>query len=574
MNGIVYMPSVQLLDTRRSAIKRFSQQVTRWLCALAGQLVGGTFGSSDAACEGESGSSVKSGNERKCEDVGDEQKSSLKSKGSDLETGKTEVEKRGLKENPVSLFPSSHNVDKSLEFNASVVPCSLNVNGLQSPMSVARTPEGQMEWKMNINGESKMHQHSLSGSCSPKSDKDKTSTQDITPKTDASAESVEAMKSTNSSQAGSPLIGGGSKNDNESEMKYVCHYCDAEFKMRGYLTRHIKKHAVEKAYHCPFWDESLSPEKRCHTTGGFSRRDSYKTHLRSRHFIYPGELKSVDRVKSHGHCAQCKRHFNSTNEWIEDHIESRECEAILPTFKGNLKKSKKCGKLKMIMTSDGQSRFITSQITSHDISKASNSNSNSNSTSASTSTSTSPNNFEYNTAVPSATTLDDKSKPPLDSTVSLTSIPLQYNTTIDVKSQSQPQLISTGTNSRANMRNVVLPLDEFSSLNHSPVEDAALDSVRSISSQSSHEHTIPNKDMNFIHAGNDSEDNQDWMVLPLDVEQAGLCSNDEIKTITDNDVPKINVTLQRQMNEYTLGERHFRETQQFMNFFNYTYNYQ
>ena len=86
---------------------------------------------------------------------------------------------------------------------------------------------------------------------------------------------------------------------------FICHYCDSTFRKRGYLTRHIKKHAIEKAYRCPFYRGDLPPRLRCHSSGGFSRRDTYKTHLRTRHLLYPEGVRPQDRSRSSGHCAQC-----------------------------------------------------------------------------------------------------------------------------------------------------------------------------------------------------------------------------------------------------------------------------
>ncbi|CCF56107.1 hypothetical protein KAFR_0A06720 [Kazachstania africana CBS 2517] len=109
---------------------------------------------------------------------------------------------------------------------------------------------------------------------------------------------------------------------------YVCHYCDASFRIRGYLTRHIKKHSIEKAYHCPFYNEHQPSELKCHNSGGFSRRDTYKTHLKSRHILYPKGVKQNERNKSTGHCAQCGEFFQNLDHWVETHIESGECTAL------------------------------------------------------------------------------------------------------------------------------------------------------------------------------------------------------------------------------------------------------
>ncbi|CDO95786.1 unnamed protein product [Kluyveromyces dobzhanskii CBS 2104] len=618
------MPSVQLLDTDRSMLKRLSWRLTNWFTAIARHAVG---------------LPVDSGIPPK--DAPSKAKSKNNATNSDFET---DLENEKLSQpterhETVSLFPTSNNLNKQLEYNPSVVPCSLDINGLQSPMSVARTPEGQMEWKMTIGTEHVPSQGGLPVSTSFKRNEvsGPKTTQDITPKTDttpgssvtssqedskdSSNDTEDITKSDNcpvvytpgisndnmsvtSTDSESQTLSENADEKKDADMKYICHYCDAEFKMRGYLTRHIKKHAVEKAYHCPFWDESLPQEKRCHSTGGFSRRDSYKTHLRSRHFVYPNNVKNLDRVNSRGDCGQCKKHFSSTNEWIEHHIENRQCEAILPTFKGNLKKSKKCGKLKMIMTSDGQSRFISNQATVNEAKVPLNNFGMDNHKKL-----VNGNCRPINSSPPIKQSISDIN---LDNAFGLNSIPLNYSGLVNEPIQgdlnshqnnyglaqdphkglskdahslvpsnsftfaSKSQLISKSDSQNPTnpIQSRVQPLDEFAAFGKSPVEDAVLDSVRSISSRSSHEHTMLNKDMNFISPNNVSQMDAEWEVLPLDAEQAGMCMEDEVKLTNSSTEPKINTTLQRQMNEYALGERHFRETQQFMNFFNYTYNYQ
>ncbi|KAM9917325.1 hypothetical protein OXX80_013308, partial [Metschnikowia pulcherrima] len=75
--------------------------------------------------------------------------------------------------------------------------------------------------------------------------------------------------------------------------RYACGECDAVFKVKSYLTRHTRKHNNAKAFVCPFYREQDSEYcgtskagTKCHPTGGFSRKDTYKTHLKALHFIY------------------------------------------------------------------------------------------------------------------------------------------------------------------------------------------------------------------------------------------------------------------------------------------------
>lgn len=120
---------------------------------------------------------------------------------------------------------------------------------------------------------------------------------------------------------------------------FPCPECSRLFKKRGYLTRHMKKHASQKAYKCPFHQSSMylddkSTEHRCHPSGGFSRRDTYKTHLKSRHFRYPEGTVIKDRNMSPGNCSMCGEWFGNSEIWCEIHIEGAECKYLPPGFKG------------------------------------------------------------------------------------------------------------------------------------------------------------------------------------------------------------------------------------------------
>ncbi|KAI5954331.1 STP2 [Candida jiufengensis] len=141
----------------------------------------------------------------------------------------------------------------------------------------------------------------------------------------------------------SPYEGDG-ENDVDEEIDdenkiYQCPHCDANFKIRGYLTRHLKKHSTNKAYSCPFYDQSMYVDKnnithKCHPNGGFSRRDTYKTHLKSRHFEYPKGTKTKDRGNSSGNCGLCGEFFNSSEIWCEIHVEGGECKFLPIDYKG------------------------------------------------------------------------------------------------------------------------------------------------------------------------------------------------------------------------------------------------
>ncbi|CCH61338.1 hypothetical protein TBLA_0E02820 [Henningerozyma blattae CBS 6284] len=148
------------------------------------------------------------------------------------------------------------------------------------------------------------------------------------------------------------------KNGEEGvEGNYICHYCDASFRLMSYLTRHIKKHAIEKAFKCPFYNEKLPADLRCHVSGGFSRKDTFKMHLKCRHFIYPKGIKQNERSKYSGNCAQCGEFFHNSNDWMDNHISTGQCKSLPQGFR--MKSEVKSGKLKRIKTSTGNLRFIS-----------------------------------------------------------------------------------------------------------------------------------------------------------------------------------------------------------------------
>lgn len=117
--------------------------------------------------------------------------------------------------------------------------------------------------------------------------------------------------------------------DSNSKVKhpFSCPHCPSSFRIRGYLTRHMKKHAMKKAYLCPFYDPS--DKTPCHPSGGFSRRDTYKTHLKARHFMYPAGTRSENRGKVSGMCSGCGLKFDSNEKWVEEHIHNRQCPGLL-----------------------------------------------------------------------------------------------------------------------------------------------------------------------------------------------------------------------------------------------------
>ncbi|VEU22356.1 DEKNAAC103510 [Brettanomyces naardenensis] len=151
--------------------------------------------------------------------------------------------------------------------------------------------------------------------------------------------------------AASPIVANVSSHSSESEEKhpFVCPVCNSSFKVKSYLTRHMKKHKAEKPFRCPFFasesdsdedelEEEDSHKKRhlgtkCHPTGGFSRRDTFKTHLKALHFIYPTGTRLSNRSHVPGRCAGCFKEFKNNVEWLEHHIETNECPAMVTEYK-------------------------------------------------------------------------------------------------------------------------------------------------------------------------------------------------------------------------------------------------
>ncbi|GMF01397.1 unnamed protein product [[Candida] boidinii] len=149
--------------------------------------------------------------------------------------------------------------------------------------------------------------------------------------------------------------------DEKGNKVHQCPYCDSKFRIRGYLTRHVKKHNSEKAYKCPYYDHDST--QKCHATGGFSRRDTYKTHLKSRHFKYPPGIKSGDRIGMMGWCGICGEKFANNEIWVERHIERGLCSGLTEEYIKTLKiGKKKTGKHSRLLDVEDQPNMSNSKI--------------------------------------------------------------------------------------------------------------------------------------------------------------------------------------------------------------------
>lgn len=446
-------------------------------------------------------------------------------------------------QNP-SLFPSRNNVDNSLSLNSTVVPCSMDISTLQSPMSLTRTPEGAMEWRLNDPASI------MPGNALP-----------ISPSSGS-----ESKHDSQNPKDGEEI------DDEEQRGKYVCHYCDAEFRIRGYLTRHIKKHAVEKAYHCPFFNSKLPPESRCHTTGGFSRRDTYKTHLKSRHFIYPKGIKTQERNKSSGNCSHCGEWFENTEKWIENHIETGDCTGLPEGFVGRVKNSRKSGKLKMIKTSTGHSRFISTAQSVIEPNVLLNKDA-----------------IEAMAIVVNETRSHGNVQPTItkmgDNRLMLRSENFKgapkpkKNKLKKIQRKKSPgeECLASTVSSHDSFLSPMdeTPLDEIClSMDLSPVEDGALEPVNTGSSVSSHEFCKKTDVLSFSVAAVKIPpiDFNDPCNVPLDMEQCSMYPLIEEQFYKPIEKPHINETLDRQMDPVLVSERQMRETQQYLNFYNSTFH--
>ncbi|QLL30794.1 hypothetical protein HG536_0A06090 [Torulaspora globosa] len=437
----------------------------------------------------------------------------------------------------VSLFPEKHNLDTSVFTNSSVIPCSLDITGSENPMTVSVGSDGKVSCKLAED----MTGSSAVVPITPESNKAKTPTSDAT---------------------------SGSEVEEEKEI-FVCHYCDAKFRIRGYLTRHIKKHAIQKAYHCPFFNASAPSELRCHNSGGFSRRDTYKTHLRARHFVYPKGVKPQNRSKSSGHCSQCGQFFENTDKWVEQHIENGECKGLPDGYFKNIKSERKSGKLRMIKVSTGHSRFISTAqsvvepkvllnkdaleamaIVAQDTNRSDLLSKYGNNKIMMSST-----NFS---GVKSKRRARDKSPPQL------------RKENEDDSSQRPAQDFTPLESTVSDFMDDETALNEISSsIKLSPHDHHALEPIPSASSQSSHEDQI------LATKGIQPVIFNDPFSIPLDMEQCSLANGTCIADFsnsrrdTKQEVPSpINNLLEAEMDAVFLGQKMLRDNEQFTNFYN------
>lgn len=149
---------------------------------------------------------------------------------------------------------------------------------------------------------------------------------------------------------------------------FKCAFCFRGFARNNDLQRHQKKHLLERnlnestkgsvaaseqlmsflnaknskkkngnnvcatplGFQCPFFlnnddeigypdDEDYVPN-RCHTTGVFTRCDTFKNHLKALHFRYPKGTSRKKRPSVEGYCKHCSVKFPNCKKWVDEHV--------------------------------------------------------------------------------------------------------------------------------------------------------------------------------------------------------------------------------------------------------------
>ncbi|XBW36971.1 hypothetical protein QEN19_002551 [Hanseniaspora menglaensis] len=154
---------------------------------------------------------------------------------------------------------------------------------------------------------------------------------------------------------------------------FKCGFCFRGFARNNDLQRHQKKHLLERnlsettkdsvaasqelmsflnaknskkkneknvcatplGFQCPFFlnneeeigypdDEDYVPN-RCHTTGIFTRCDTFKNHLKALHFRYPKGTNRKSRPNVEGYCKHCSEKYSNCKKWVDEHVLTGKC---------------------------------------------------------------------------------------------------------------------------------------------------------------------------------------------------------------------------------------------------------
>ncbi|KAL6933914.1 hypothetical protein ACO0R3_001696 [Hanseniaspora guilliermondii] len=142
---------------------------------------------------------------------------------------------------------------------------------------------------------------------------------------------------------------------------FKCLFCSRGFARNNDLQRHQRKHLLEKnlegnnvinkkinsknvcatelGFKCPFYEnkedlqvfgnESMDEDdyvpKRCHSTGIFTRCDTFKNHLKALHFRYPKGTIRKNRNNVSGYCKHCSMYFDNCKVWADEHVLKGKC---------------------------------------------------------------------------------------------------------------------------------------------------------------------------------------------------------------------------------------------------------
>lgn len=110
---------------------------------------------------------------------------------------------------------------------------------------------------------------------------------------------------------------------------HICKYCNRGFARPNDLFRHTRCHWKDAGFNkgqfkCPYKNHSTG-DNCCHTSGIFSRCDTFKNHLKAIHFQYPSGTKKDQRNKVSGNCRMCHKFFTTVDDWLVNHVEKHEC---------------------------------------------------------------------------------------------------------------------------------------------------------------------------------------------------------------------------------------------------------
>lgn len=360
-------------------------------------------------------------------------------------------------EGQFSLFPNPMHIDNTLSVNSTVIPCSYNenlqqsgivspsfgsnlsgnhnliMNSIVSPSNISSrfsNTQNSLNSPLAYNSNINMNKQSILASmCSPNNQLMHATRSSVgtpamvPPQQDTSPSSLmhhnNQLMNTNinspmslqhvhhNNNAGvSPAASTGTEElpsdfNLPPNVNFVCHYCDASFQVRGYLSRHIKKHAIVKEYTCPYYrynenvksyidnevrskhydsrEEEMDAIKKaqsikhvCHNNKGeFWRKDTLVVHLKKKHYRINKDAaqaaletatKKADSSKLPGYCVSCNEQFSNADDFCQRHVLKGVCPALPHGYSIATdledEKTRSNSVLKLIKFSNNDARFI------------------------------------------------------------------------------------------------------------------------------------------------------------------------------------------------------------------------